>query len=183
MPRDGVPPPQPQQLPPNTALPDLLYWGEDHDGLLDGPRKSFVRAQGPEMLSPTRPLPRPPTRHFWGKVGYPAFPSKIVSPPLQNGRFPCLPLLSAGFLSYPFQRTAGSKSYPVQRMPVLRPTPFRRLFTSLRSRRTNSGTSGATLGIVGIRGGRAPVGFGLPPNHRPRPPPHPTASASHAPIG
>ena len=81
IPKDGVPPPQPQQLPPNTSLLDLLYWGEDHDGLPDGSRKSFIRAQGPEILCPSWPLPRPPTRHFWGKVGYPAFRSKIVSPP------------------------------------------------------------------------------------------------------
>ena len=146
------------------------------------PGKVSYERKARRCLAPHGPYPDPRLATFGEKWVIRHSLRRSFLPPLHNGRFPCLPLLSAGFLSYPFQRTAGSKSFPVQRMPVLRPTPFRRLFTSLRSRRTNSGTSGATLGIVGIRGGRAPVGFGLPPNHRPRPPPHPTASASHAPI-
>ena len=147
------------------------------------PGKVSYGRKARRSFAPHSPYPVPRLATFGEKWVIRPSLRRSFLPPLQNGRFPCLPLLSAGSTSYPFQRTAGSKSYPVQRMPVLRPTPFRRLFTSLRSGGTNGGTSGATLGIVGIREGpRAPVGFGLPPNHRPRPPPHPTASASHAPI-
>ena len=79
-PKDGIPTPQPQQLPPNTALPDLLYWGEDHDGLPDGWGEKWV-IRPSVRLFPLLGKKWGRTRHFWGKVGYPAFRSKIVSPP------------------------------------------------------------------------------------------------------